>query len=123
MRCRSPPSPVCRCRRGRRVEQNERLFDHYRGFGVDEPVFDLAFAWLRERLPGAPPTVVCHGDFRSGNFIVGDAGLRAVLDWELAHLGDRHADLGWLCVNAWRFGQWRQPVGGFGDRAELVCRL
>ncbi len=106
-------------------EQNARLFDHYRGFGVDEPVFDLAFAWLAERLPDDPPSVVCHGDFRSGNFIVGpdgpQQGLRAVLDWELAHLGDRHADLGWLCVNAWRFGVWRKPVGGFGERAELYA--
>ncbi len=105
--------------------QNEQLLDHYRGFGVDEPVFDLAFAWARERLPDAPPSVVCHGDFRSGNFIIGpdgdDPGLRAVLDWELAHLGDPHADLGWLCVQAWRFGQWRQPVGGFGERAALYA--
>ncbi len=106
-------------------EQNARLFDHYRSFGVDEPVFDLAFAWLAERLPDDPPTVVCHGDFRSGNFIVGPdgagEGLRAVLDWELAHLGDRHADLGWLCVNAWRFGVWQRPVGGFGERGELYA--
>ena len=101
--------------------QGERLFDHYRGFGVDEPVFDLAFAWARDRLPDDSPTVVCHGDFRSGNFIVGEDGLRAVLDWELAHLGDPHADLGWLCVNAWRFGQWDRPVGGFGDRDDLYA--
>ena len=106
-------------------EQNARLFDHYRRFGVDEPVFDLAFAWLDERLPGDPATVVCHGDFRSGNFIIGpdgaDAGLRAVLDWELAHLGDPHADLAWLCVNAWRFGLVGKAVGGFGDRAALYA--
>jgi len=101
--------------------QGERLFDHYRSFGVAEPVFDLAFAWARDRLPDTPATVVCHGDFRSGNFIVGPDGLRAVLDWELAHLGDPHADLGWLCVNAWRFGAWQQPVGGFGERADLYA--
>ncbi len=101
--------------------QGERLFDHYRGFGVGEPVFDLAFDWARERLPDAPPAVLCHGDFRSGNLIVGPDGLRAVLDWELAHLGDLHADLGWLCVNAWRFGKWQQPVGGFGLRADLYA--
>lgn len=102
-------------------EQNVRLFAHYRSFGVDEPVFDLAFAWLHEHLPDVPPTVVCHGDFRSGNFIVDSTGLDAVLDWELAHLGNPHADLGWLCVNAWRFGQWQRPVGGFGDRGTLYA--
>jgi aminoglycoside phosphotransferase (APT) family kinase protein len=93
------------------------MFDLYRGFGVDVPVFDLAFAWLRERLPADAPSVLVHGDFRSGNFIVGPEGLRAVLDWELAHLGHPMADIGWLCTNTWRFGEWRLPVGGFGERA------
>jgi aminoglycoside phosphotransferase (APT) family kinase protein len=59
-----------------------------------------------------------HGDFRLGNFIVGPGGLEAVLDWELAHLGDPMEDLGWLCVKAWRFGA-RPPVGGFGEYDEL----
>ena len=47
-------------------------------------------------------------------------GVRAVLDWELAHLGDPVEDLGWLCVKAWRFGATR-PVGGFGTVEELVA--
>ena len=56
---------------------------------------------------------VVHGDFRNGNLIIGPDGVRAVLDWELAHLGDPMEDLGWLCVKAWRFGS-ALPVGGFG---------
>ena len=56
-----------------------------------------------------------HGDFRNGNLVVGPDGLRAVLDWELAHLGDPLEDLGWLCVKSWRFGVTDQRVGGFGD--------
>ncbi len=106
---------------GTAAAQCAAMFDLYRGFGVDEPAFDLAFAWLRERIGDAPARVLCHGDFRSGNFIVDHDGLAAVLDWELAHLGDHHADLGWLCVNAWRFGQWQRPVGGFGERADLYA--
>ena len=106
---------------GSAAAQSAAMFAMYRGFGVDEPAFDLAFAWLRERLGDAPARVLCHGDFRSGNFIVDARGLAAVLDWELAHLGDHHADLGWLCVNAWRFGYWQNAVGGFGDRAELYA--
>jgi aminoglycoside phosphotransferase (APT) family kinase protein len=90
------------------------LRDLYRMIGVRNAVFDLAFDWLDGRLPVGRNLV--HGDFRSGNFLVGDAGLAAVLDWELAHIGDRHADIGWICVNAWRFGRWQQPVGGFGAR-------
>ena len=92
------------------------MFDLYRSFGVDSPVFDLAFAWLRERMPATAPAHIVHGDFRSGNLLIGPNGLTAVLDWELAHLGDRHEDLAWICVNAWRFGGWRKPVGGFGER-------
>jgi len=92
------------------------MYELYRSFAVDVPVFDLAFAWARERMPADPPAALVHGDFRSGNFIVGLAGLRAVLDWELAHLGHPMEDIGWLCTNTWRFGEWRRPVGGFGQR-------
>ena len=104
---------------GRTDEALARMTAHYRSFGVNSPVFDLAFAWLAERCGTASPHAIVHGDFRSGNFIVNDAGLAAVLDWELAHLGEGAEDLGWLCVNAWRFGIWEKPVGGFGERNEL----
>ena len=67
----------------------------------------------------ARPRRVVHGDFRNGNLIVGPDGIRAVLDWELAHLGDPLEDLGWLCVKAWRFGS-PLPVGGFGTVEQLV---
>ncbi|KPF76505.1 hypothetical protein IP88_06480 [alpha proteobacterium AAP81b] len=91
-------------------------FDHYRHFGVNSPTFDLAFAWLRERVADRSPSVIVHGDYRSGNIIVDEGGLAAVLDWELAHLGSPIEDIGWLCASAWRFGQWQKPVGGFGER-------
>ena len=60
-----------------------------------------------------------HGDFRIGNVMVGEEGLRAVLDWELAHVGDPFEDLGWLCVRSWRFGVDHLPLGGIGRREEL----
>ena len=83
------------------------------------PVFDLAFAWLRERAPDIGEAVLVHGDFRNGNLIVGPEGVTAVLDWELAYRGDPMQDLGWLCTNSWRFGAVDKPVGGFGTREEL----
>jgi aminoglycoside phosphotransferase (APT) family kinase protein len=61
-----------------------------------------------------------HGDFRHGNLIVGPDGIRAVLDWELVHLGDPMEDLGWLCTRAWRFGG-KPPAGGFGEYADLFA--
>jgi aminoglycoside phosphotransferase (APT) family kinase protein len=104
---------------GDTLDSHARMFDHYRSFRVNSPVFDLAFAWLAERCGTVPASAIVHGDFRSGNLIIDEAGLAAVLDWELAHLGEGAEDLGWLCVNAWRFGIWQKPVGGFGERAEL----
>lgn len=90
------------------------------GFGQPHPTFELALRWLDERRPPTSGMAIVHGDFRNGNLIVGPDGLRAVLDWELAHLGDPMEDLGWLCVKAWRFGVDR-PVGGFGEREELFA--
>jgi aminoglycoside phosphotransferase (APT) family kinase protein len=86
------------------------------------PVFELALRWLRDHDPGPPEAVtLVHGDFRHGNLIIGPEGVRAVLDWELAHLGDPMEDLGWICVNSWRFGEIDKPVGGFGTREELFA--
>jgi aminoglycoside phosphotransferase (APT) family kinase protein len=94
----------------------------YRGFDWPRPVFELALRWLRDRDPGPPAeTTLVHGDFRHGNLIIGPDGLRAVLDWELAHTGDPMEDLGWICVNSWRFGEIDKPVGGFGSREELFA--
>ena len=62
-----------------------------------------------------------HGDFRLGNLLVGPDGLRAVLDWELASLGDPMEDLGWLCTRAWRWGNDDLAVGGFGTREDLFA--
>jgi aminoglycoside phosphotransferase (APT) family kinase protein len=91
------------------------------GFGEPHPAFELGLRWLADNAPpeAAKPTLV-HGDFRNGNLIVGPEGVRAVLDWELAHLGDPAEDLGWLCVKSWRFGVVDKLVGGFGDVPELL---
>jgi aminoglycoside phosphotransferase (APT) family kinase protein len=62
-----------------------------------------------------------HGDFRNGNLIFDQTGVAAVLDWELAHVGDPMEDLGWICVNSWRFGFIDKPVGGFGSFEDLAA--
>ena len=79
------------------------------------PVFELALRWLRLNLPQVAEETLVHGDYRLGNFIFGEDGLRGVIDWELAHWGDPMEDLGWLAVRSWRFGG-KLPMGGFGDR-------
>jgi aminoglycoside phosphotransferase (APT) family kinase protein len=87
-------------------------------FGEPHPTYELAIRWLERSAPEPERTTLVHGDFRLGNLIVGPEGLKAVLDWELAHLGDPWEDLGWLCVRSWRFGG-PGEVGGFGSRDDL----
>jgi aminoglycoside phosphotransferase (APT) family kinase protein len=83
------------------------------------PAFELAFRWLRKHTPPTDRRTLVHGDYRIGNVIFGPEGVRSILDWELAHLGDPMEDLGWLCVRSWRFGSDHKPVGGIGEREEL----
>ncbi|MEE8556414.1 MAG: phosphotransferase family protein [Myxococcota bacterium] len=78
------------------------------------PVLELIYRWLEEHLPPETERTLVHGDFRIGNVIVGPEGLEAVLDWELAHIGDPHEDLAWMCTRTWRFGEVERPVGGIG---------
>lgn len=98
----------------------DRFEQMYRAITPDpHPAFELALRWLRQRLPPAAQPALVHGDFRIGNVIFGPEGVRAVLDWELAHVGDPLEDLGWLCVRSWRFGSDDLPAGGIGTRDEL----
>lgn len=98
------------------VSQFEQLLDAY---DVARPAFEVALRWLRVHAPPSTRRSVVHGDFRVGNLIVGPEGLRAVLDWELAHVGDPAEDIGWCCVRSWRFGG-AGRVGGLGSLADLL---
>ena len=101
----------------RQVTLYRNIYDRY-----DHPVpaLEVALRWAEDHLPAATRTTVVHGDFRMGNLICGEEHIQAVLDWELACLGDPMQDLGWLCVKTWRFGG-RSPVGGIGQRADLFA--
>lgn len=89
-------------------------------FGNVSPAHQLAINWLRRQPTPQSPRVLCHGDFRNGNLLVGSAGLQGVLDWELAHVGFAAEDLGYLCARVWRFGG-QLPVGGFGSYEDLLA--
>ncbi|MDZ7784829.1 MAG: phosphotransferase family protein [Halioglobus sp.] len=99
----------------------EETWARYRDLDVPLPMIDYCWRWLLRNLPGSERLTLVHGDFRNGNLMVTPAGINAVLDWELAHIGDPIRDLGWLCVNSWRFGANELPVGGFGSVEELLA--
>lgn len=81
-------------------------------FGSDRPIIALALKWCRDNPPGFCEPRLVHGDFRMGNLMIADGKVAAVLDWELAHLGDPHEDLAWGCVGAWRFGNYEREAFG-----------
>jgi aminoglycoside phosphotransferase (APT) family kinase protein len=100
-------------------DQVQQYRDMLQQLGEPHPTFELALHWLEANRPPARPAVMVHGDYRLGNVLVGPDGLRAVLDWELIHLGDPMEDLGWLCVKAWRFGS-ALPAAGVGTYDQLL---
>jgi aminoglycoside phosphotransferase (APT) family kinase protein len=74
----------------------------------DIPAIDDATAWLHDHMPQSPRATVVHGDYRLGNVMFhrrhGAIELRAILDWEMATLGDPLADLGYLTAS------WAEPA-------------
>ncbi|HWS75883.1 MAG TPA: phosphotransferase family protein [Quisquiliibacterium sp.] len=98
----------------------DALERRHQAMGTPRPVFDLAIRWLRDRMPAPLERLqLIHGDYRNGNVIFGPEGVRAVLDWEIAHLGDPMEDLAYLCIPPWRFGELDRPAGGLGPREQL----
>jgi len=97
------------------------------------PAVERVAAWLAEHMPSSGPATIVHGDYRLGNTIFAaepPARLQAVLDWEMATIGDPLADLGYLCM-MWTergdpTGGMREALGGvtrregFPTRAELI---
>ena len=92
-------------------------------------------SWLAENLPDSGPATIVHGDYRLGNTLFASqppSRLEAVLDWEMATIGDPLADVGYLCM------MWTEPsdpesglrehlgrvtrAEGFPTRAELIAR-
>ncbi|MFT3820880.1 MAG: phosphotransferase family protein [Rubrivivax sp.] len=91
--------------------------------GLERRHAALAYAvrWVATHLPPQWESRVVHADFRTGNLIVGAGdGLRCVLDWEIARIGDPMQDLGVLCMRTWRFGG-AGEAGGFGAREDLYA--
>ncbi|HEX8839212.1 MAG TPA: phosphotransferase family protein [Sphingomicrobium sp.] len=78
------------------------------------PEMERLIAFLPETLPEQSRTSIVHGDYRIDNVVYdGDGTLTAVLDWELATLGDPLADFSYLAM------QWAMPADGGAGLAGL----
>ncbi|HEX9258237.1 MAG TPA: phosphotransferase family protein [Acidimicrobiales bacterium] len=85
-----------------------------------EPAYAYGVRWLARHQPTEPGRhTIVHADVRTGNIIVDEQGLRAVLDWETSKVGDPMEDLAWVCTRMWRFGRDELTVGGLGTVATL----
>jgi aminoglycoside phosphotransferase (APT) family kinase protein len=92
------------------------------GLPQRRPALELGLRWLERRLPDPPEReTIVHTDVRNGNLIVGDDGLRAVLDWEgTIAAGDPMQDLAWPALRMWRFRNDTKEIGGFAGREPFV---
>jgi aminoglycoside phosphotransferase (APT) family kinase protein len=98
------------------------------------PDLDAVTAWLAANMPESGPATIVHGDYRLDNVMIAPeppARILAIVDWEMATLGDPLADLGYL-LSFWRepgdpemgLGEeeWRiSELPGFPTRAALIA--
>lgn len=86
---------------------------------VARPALEWGLRWLELHAPGTADAVLCHRDFRTGNYMLDARGITAILDWEFAGWGDAAEDLGWFCASCWRFGRDGLEAGGVATRADF----
>lgn len=84
-----------------------------------QPELELVVSWLYEHRTPAQATVLVHADYKPGNVLLHGSDIVAVLDWELAHLGDPMEDIGWI-TNPLRAREHQIP--GRWERNEIYRR-
>jgi aminoglycoside phosphotransferase (APT) family kinase protein len=95
------------------------------------PAVESVGRWLGDNMPQSPAATLVHGDYRLGNAVVNGHRVVAILDWEMATIGDPLADLGYLCA-LWSDREDPEPgmfepspvtrQEGFLTRHELIAR-
>ncbi len=83
------------------------------------PVLEWAIDWLASHRPEPVAPVLCHRDFRTGNYMLYGSELTGILDWEFAGWGDPDEDIGWFCCKGWRFARLDREAGGIAARASF----
>lgn len=93
-----------------------RLRESLDVIGAKRPAIEWGLRWAEVSAPACPAPCLVHRDFRTGNYMVDETGLTAILDWEFSGWGDPAQDLGWFCAACWRFGRLDKEAGGIGSR-------
>lgn len=96
-----------------------RLRSFLDDLGTPEPALEWGLRWCELHAPEPAAITLVHQDFRSGNLLLGQSELAAVLDWEFAGWGDPMSDLGWFCARCWRYSRPELEAGGLGSRDVL----
>ena len=93
----------------RELEYWERVIDQDEL--TPQPIARAAIRWCRRQPPPPPERIaVVHGDYRTGNFLYDRQGnIRAILDWEMCHLGDPLEDLAWALDPLWSWPDRDRP--------------
>lgn len=87
---------------------------------TSHPAVEWGLRWLELHAPPRSDIVLCHGDYRTGNYLVdAQGGLTGILDWEFAGWGDPLQDIAWFCARCWRFGADEREAGGIGQRTDF----
>ncbi|MDW8172097.1 MAG: phosphotransferase family protein [Anaerolineae bacterium] len=87
---------------------------------VQNPVWEWTLRWAIRHAPTPVTQTFVHGDFRIGNLLIDESGLRAVIDWEFGHIGDPDEELGYVCMRDWRFGNGHLRCAGLCDRERFL---
>jgi aminoglycoside phosphotransferase (APT) family kinase protein len=93
-----------------------RLRGYLDELGDPRPALEWGLRWAERQAPDAAEIVLVHQDFRTGNLLLNEHGLAAILDWEFCDWGDPMADIGWFCARCWRFSRPDLEAGGLGSR-------
>lgn len=96
------------------------------GHHAPHPVLEWGLRWAELNAPPAAELVLCHRDYRTGNYMVDvqgpenggleKDGLTGILDWEFAGWGAPMEDIAWFCAKCWRFGANEKEAGGISTR-------
>ncbi len=99
-----------------RIAQHHAFLDaHHTAY----PALEWGLRWLERHAPPRGEVSLTHRDFRTGNYMVDEAGLTGILDWEFAGWSDPLEDIGWFCAKCWRFGKVDAEAGGIGAREDF----